>query len=79
MTIRLSALGITHMQFDDLQKDFTFHVDRNEYKCSSFIAFFFSPKLSRSHRGDPTLDEAGLRQKIAKNFSKKNSFGLSGL
>jgi hypothetical protein len=53
----LSALGIAHIPFDDLQKDFTFHVGSNEYKSSSFLAFFFSPKLSRLHRIDPTIDE----------------------
>jgi hypothetical protein len=33
MTIRLSALGIAHIPFNDLPKDFTFHVGRNEHKC----------------------------------------------
>jgi hypothetical protein len=41
MTIRLSPLRIAHIPFDDLPKDFTFHVGRNEHKCSSFQRFTF--------------------------------------
>jgi hypothetical protein len=72
MTIRFSALEIAHIPFNHLQKDFTFHVGMGEYKYSSFLAFFFSPKLCPSHRIDRIFDEDQIereyQQKMFEQF-----------
>jgi hypothetical protein len=61
--VTLSAKGLAHIPTNEftLDSEFTFFVGTSEYHCSSFIADFLSPRISRLHIVDPTIENFTIR------------------
>jgi urate oxidase len=52
-------------------KDFTFIIGNDRYQCAWFIADFLSPKMSRFHAVDPSIEEIAIETKITSDGFNK--------
>jgi hypothetical protein len=55
--LRLSAKGLLNVAANKTTKDSTFIIGDDRYECAWFVADFLSPKVSRLHAADPSIDE----------------------
>lgn len=55
--IELQPASILNIPFEILADDFTFVVNGKEYKTNHIIADIISPKISKMHLFDPTIDK----------------------
>jgi hypothetical protein len=56
----LSSQGLANVAVRDWSDDFTFIVGDHRHRCGSSGAQFFSPRVSRLHSIDDTIDEIGI-------------------
>jgi hypothetical protein len=54
--VTLSSRGLANVQESQAPKSFEFRVNQISYRCSPFIADFLSPKISRLHEVDSTMN-----------------------
>jgi hypothetical protein len=57
LKVQLSSAGLSNIQNNLYENDFTFIVQNECYHCPSFIAEFLSPHISRLRSNDPTLQQ----------------------
>jgi hypothetical protein len=55
--VQLTTKGFAHLPLNCYENDFTFIVGEHEYRCSSVLADFLSPRVARLHSNDPTIRE----------------------
>jgi hypothetical protein len=60
VTRRLSVRGLANAEVRDWSDDFTFIIGDHRYRCGSSSAQFFSPRVSKLHSIDNTIDEIGI-------------------
>jgi hypothetical protein len=84
-SVSLSSRGLSTLPY---QKNFTFIVGHKKYHCSFVTADFVSPKISKFHFADPTLDcyikkrtlfQAATIKGRPLNFLERTSEWLNGL
>lgn len=67
--IQLKNSSISHVPFCTYQKDFTFLVNNEEIKTSRIISDLISPKISRIHSLDPSIDTFSIKTTSTGDFS----------
>jgi hypothetical protein len=68
--IKLSTNGLRNIPIIENREDFEFIVGESHHRCSSFMADFLSPKLSRLHAVDPTLESLVICTEDAHGYFK---------
>lgn len=59
--------GLKHIDFDKYEKDFTFYVGNQMFKCNKFMADFISPKISEMRNCDTTINSFYIPSSKCKN------------
>lgn len=67
-TIKLQTESILHVPFNNYQKDFLFLINNEEFATTKFIADILSPKISKYHKIDPTINLYSLTTNSKGNF-----------
>ncbi|OHT03894.1 hypothetical protein TRFO_28734 [Tritrichomonas foetus] len=56
MTFTLSTAGLSNIDFDIYEKDFTFYIGEEQFECNKLLADFISPNICKLRINDPTID-----------------------
>ena len=67
--LQLKESSILNVPLQIYEKNFTFIVNGEEFKTSQLISDLLSPKISKMHATDPTIDNYTLNTKHPGNFS----------
>jgi hypothetical protein len=70
-SLQLSAKGLLNIATNKMIKDFTFILGNSRYECAWFIADFLSPKVSRFHSVDPSIEELVIETQITSDCFNK--------
>ena len=68
--IKLQEKSILHVPLDKYEQNFTFYINGKEYKTNRLIADMLSPKISKYHKIDPTINEYKIDTKARGDFNK---------
>lgn len=68
--LRLKKSSILNVPFQNYPQDFIFIVNGEEYKTSRLLSDLLSPKISKTHLSDPTIDYFIINTKSTGNFSR---------
>ena len=64
----LKTKAVLNVPFETYDKDFTFIVNGKEFKTSRLQSEIISPKISRLHQIDPTIDVMNINTRERGNF-----------
>ncbi|OHS96430.1 hypothetical protein TRFO_37411 [Tritrichomonas foetus] len=70
-SIKLKKNALENLAIDSYEKNFAFIINGKEFRTSRFIADILSPKVSKLHEFDPTIDTFSFNVDLD-NHSKKS-------
>lgn len=68
-TIRLESTSILHVPIRNYEPDFSFIVNNKKFETSRLVADLLSPKISKYHLSDPTINEYQINTTNKGNFN----------